>query len=345
MTSQNPIQTLPRNCTFDPRDWLKLARYWYPIALSREVSDKPLGAVLLDVPLVAYRVDGELVVADDLCPHRGVPLSLGKPTRDGLACAYHGLRFGKAGRCVHIPAQPNSAIPSKLHLNIYSTIERYGLIWTCLRAQNEPDIPNMPHWDDSDFQQIVCPSIDIFGFAGRQIEGFLDVAHFGFVHPETFGDPENTIVPPYKPRPTENGFEVEYRSAVGNYPIGKTKRGQKDFEWLRHFRIHLPFTATLTIHFPENGRLVIMNAASPVSAKHTRLFAPMARNFDKNLPVHDVYEFNKKVFEEDKVIVESQRPECLPLDPTLEAHITADRSSIAYRRALRDIGFSRFFTS
>jgi hypothetical protein len=35
-----------------------------------------------------------------------------------------------------------------------------------------------------------------------------------------------------------------------------------------------PFTATLTIHFPEQGKLVIMNAASPVSARKTRLFAP-----------------------------------------------------------------------
>jgi vanillate O-demethylase monooxygenase subunit len=51
------------------------------------------------------------------------------------------------------------------------------------------------------------------------------------------------------------------------------------------------------------------------------------------------------VFEEDKAIVESQKPECLPLDPSLEAHIMADRSSIAYRRGLRDMGFSRFFTA
>ncbi len=34
-------------------------------------------------------------------------------------------------------------------------------------------------------------------------------------------------------------------------------------------------------------------------------------------------------------MVETQRPERLPLDPTLEAHIPADRSSIAYRRGLK----------
>lgn len=117
------------------------------------------------------------------------------------------------------------------------------------------------------------------------------------------------------------------------------------FEWLRHFRVHLPFTATLVVHFPGEGRLSIMNAASPVSAKVTRLFAPIARNFDTDLPVQDVYDFNDRIFREDKRIVEAQKPECLPLDPRIEAHIMADRSSIAYRRGLRDMGLSRFFVA
>jgi phenylpropionate dioxygenase-like ring-hydroxylating dioxygenase large terminal subunit len=207
-----------------------------------------------------------------------------------------------------------------------------------------PDIPAMPHWDEPDFQQITCPWLDIFGFAGRQLEGFIDVAHFGFVHKDTFGDPNNTHVPPYETRSTATGFEAEYRSSVGNYPIG-VDRGRPGFEWLRHFRVHVPFTATLEIHFPDDGRLVIMNAASPVSARVTRLFAPIARNFDQHLPVQDVYDFNQRVFEEDKAIVEAQKPENLPLNLNLEAHIMADRSSVAYRRALRHRGFSRFFTS
>jgi vanillate O-demethylase monooxygenase subunit len=337
---------LPLTCTFDVDDWRKLASYWYPIALSREVADGPVAAKLLDALLVVYRVNGKVVVADDLCPHRGTPLSMGKHDGKGVACAYHGLRFGSDGRCNLIPAQPHDAIPQKMHLRTYPVQEAYGLVWTCLRPESDTvDIPEMPHWDEAGFQQITCPSLDIFGFAGRQMEGFLDVAHFAFVHPSTFGDPNNTLVPPYVPKPTERGFEVEYRSSVGNYPIGKEDRGQAGFEWLRHFRVHLPFTATLEIHFPGDSRMTIMNAASPVSAKVTRLFAPIDRNFDTDLPVQDVYDFNDKIFREDKRIVEAQKPECLPLDPRMEAHIMADRSSIAYRRGLRDMGLSRFFVA
>jgi vanillate O-demethylase monooxygenase subunit len=335
---------LPRNCTFDAGDWAILARHWYPVALSREVGDKPVGTKLLDQPLVIYRAGEAIVVAPDICPHRGVPLSLGKQVEAGVVCAYHGLRYGAGGRCEHIPAHPARDIPERLHLHAYPAVERYGLVWTCLLPEDggAPAVPPMPHWDDEGFQQITCPWIDILGFAGRQVEGFLDVAHFAFVHTATFADPGNAEVPLYTPQRTDDGFEAEYWSTVGNYPIGRDQRGVPGFRWLRHFRCHLPFTATLEIHFPGTNRLVIMNAASPVSARVTRMFAPIARNFDTDLPVEDVYDFNRRVFEEDKAIVESQMPEWLPLDPQDEAHIPADMSSMAYRRGLRALGLSRF---
>jgi phenylpropionate dioxygenase-like ring-hydroxylating dioxygenase large terminal subunit len=340
---------LPRGCTFAESDWRILARFWHPVALVRDVDAAPVAAKLLDVLLIVYRAgDGGIVVANDLCPHRGVPLSLGGKDEHGVVCAYHGLRFGAGGKCRFIPANPATEIPDKLNLTTYPAIERYGLVWTCLDPSDSADppmLPPMPHWDEPAFQQIVCPSIDIFGAPGRQMEGFLDVAHFGFVHASTFGDPGNAEVPAYKPEPHRFGFEVRYWSSVGNYPIGSSQKGQTGFDWLRHFNVHLPFNATLEIHFPDEGRLVIMNAASPMSARATRLFAPIARNFDKDLPVQDVYDFNQRIFEEDKAIVEAQRPEDLPLDPRLEAHIPADRSSIAYRKGLRELGLGAGFTS
>ena len=336
---------VPRGSEFDPDDWAILAKHWYPVALVRELGEKPIGTKLLDEPIVIYRANGQIVVAGDICPHRGVPLILGTQTEAGVVCAYHGLRFGADGRCNHVPASPDRAVPDRMRVTTYPAVERYGLVWTCLRPESaDPVICPMPHWDDEGFQQITCPSIDIFGFAGRQMEGFLDVAHFAFVHTATFGDANNAEVPAYKAIKTEDGFYADYWSSVGNYPIG-VEKGVPGFDWLRHFECFLPFTATLTIHFPGKDRLVIMNAASPVSAKVTRLFAPIGRNFDTDRPVQEVYDFNQRVFEEDKAIVEAQMPECLPLDPMMEAHIPADMSSMAYRRGLKDMGLSRFFTA
>jgi phenylpropionate dioxygenase-like ring-hydroxylating dioxygenase large terminal subunit len=337
--------TLPAPCSFDADDWRILARHWYPIAQSAEVGAAPYKAMLLDEPLVAYRVRGQLVVARDLCPHRGVPLTLGTHDDEGIVCAYHGMRYGVEGRCNRIPSAPAQRIPAKLRLSTYPAVERYGLIWTCLLPDQgtAAAVPDMPHWNEPEFQHILCPTFEVAGFAGRQVEGFIDVAHFAWIHTATFADPGKPEVQTYTTVDTPQGFYADYRSRIGNYPIGVDGRAPSDFEWLRHFEVHLPFTATLTIHFPEDGRLVIMNAASPVSARKTRMFAPIGRNFDKHLSVEDAHAFNLRIFEEDRRIVESQRPERLPLDATAEMHIPADASSIAYRRGLKRMGLGRFF--
>ncbi|MEV6028497.1 aromatic ring-hydroxylating dioxygenase subunit alpha [Streptomyces sp. NPDC052036] len=313
---------LPRECTFDPGDWAVLARHWYPVALSSEIVDEPLSVRLLDEPLVAYRADGRVVVANDMCPHRGVPLSKGYGA--GIRCAYHGLRFGESGRCTDVPAHPASKIPARLNLRSYPVVGRYGLVWACLRPvpDADPVIPAMAHWDDEGFQQINCPWIDIDALAGRQVEGFVDAVHFGFVHLGSFGDPDKTEVPDYTPVRHQYGHSVDYWSTVSNYPHG-TKEAPPGFQWLRHFDVHLPFTATLVVHFPDGGLLNIMNASSPVSARRTRMFAPIARNVDTDQPVQAVYDFNRTVFEEDRAIVEIQKPENLPLDPKLEVRIPA----------------------
>jgi phenylpropionate dioxygenase-like ring-hydroxylating dioxygenase large terminal subunit len=218
---------LPRECTFDPADWAILGRHWYPVALSREVGGGPMSVRLLDEPLVVCRVRGEVVVANDICPHRGVPLSMGQGDGRGITCAYHGLKFGEAGRCAHIPAHPDAKIPARLNLRSYPAVEAYGLVWTCLRPEDlgaAPVVPPMPHWDDPAYQKVTCPAFEVKAFAGRQVEGFLDVAHFGFIHTATFGDPDNTVVPDYSPVGHDGGFSVDYWSTVGNYPHGGPPR-------------------------------------------------------------------------------------------------------------------------
>ena len=58
-----------------------------------------------------------------------------------------------------------------------------------------------------------------------------------------------------------------------------------------------------------------------------------------------MHKFNLLIFKEDKVIVESQWPEDLPLDVQMEAHIAADRTSIAYRKLLKEMGLGALYVS
>ena len=120
--------TPPAHCTFEPEDWLRLARCWHPVARACDIAGAPVKATLLDEQLVIYRIKGQVVVARDVCPHRGVPLTLGFHEEEGIVCPYHGLRFGEDGRCNRIPSSPGQPIPAKLHLTSFAVEERYGLM-------------------------------------------------------------------------------------------------------------------------------------------------------------------------------------------------------------------------
>src|SRR6516164_1796389 len=108
MTANQEITAadMPRDCTFTPADWQTLSRYWHPVAFSHDVGSAPVPARLLDQDLVVYRTSEAVVVARDICLHRGARLTLGQLDGDELVCAYHGWRYGTDGRCTRIPSQP-----------------------------------------------------------------------------------------------------------------------------------------------------------------------------------------------------------------------------------------------
>ena len=112
-----------------------------------------------------------------------------------------------------------------------------------------------------------------------------------------------------------------------------------------YLKFFCPLAALLRVSFPDAGRLCILNAASPISARKTRVFSPLCRNFDKDQPLEPVYEFNYQIFNEDKEIVEAQYPEDLPLDLRAETHIQADQTSITYRKGLAKLGLSKLYTA
>ncbi len=134
-----PLVPMPRDCTYTPGDWAILARHWHPVARLADLGDRPLAATLLDTRLVVYRSAAGIRVARDLCPHRGVPLSMGWVEGEEIVCAYHGLRFGPDGHCRKIPAQPNVAPSPLFTVTMLPAVERYGLVWTCLDPAMEGD--------------------------------------------------------------------------------------------------------------------------------------------------------------------------------------------------------------
>ena len=56
-----------------------LRNYWYVAASDDEVRERPLGRTILGEPVVLFRAgNGALHAFEDRCPHRRLPLSMGK---------------------------------------------------------------------------------------------------------------------------------------------------------------------------------------------------------------------------------------------------------------------------
>jgi phenylpropionate dioxygenase-like ring-hydroxylating dioxygenase large terminal subunit len=87
-------------------------------------------------------------------------------------------------------------------------------------------------------------------------------------------------------------------------------------------------------------RFGILAQVAPVDAGTCETRMVIAMNYGHDVPEADLLRFQDAVTAQDKVVVESQRPELLPLDLQSELHLRSDRMAIAYRKWLREIGLS-----
>ncbi|MDB5980928.1 MAG: rieske [2Fe-2S] domain protein [Pseudomonas sp.] len=79
---------------------------WWAMALSEAVNDQtPLAVAFGGEELVLFRnAAGQAFALEDRCPHRRVPLALGRVVDSALQCGYHGWTFdGASGACTQIP--------------------------------------------------------------------------------------------------------------------------------------------------------------------------------------------------------------------------------------------------
>ena len=62
-----------------------LEPFWHPVAPADSLADGPIAVTLLGRGLALARLDGEIVVFDDVCRHLGAALSIGKVVGDGCS--------------------------------------------------------------------------------------------------------------------------------------------------------------------------------------------------------------------------------------------------------------------
>lgn len=182
-----------------------LRNTWYVAMPSIELEEGKLThRTILNEPLVFYRKeDGGIAAITDRCPHRSVPLSMGKLlSGDRVQCIYHGLEYGADGKCVKNP-HGSHKISDALRLNSYPVVEKHTLLWIWMGDRKpDPDlIPDYSCLDDS-------PPLHVtrFGYLNVKshylllVDNLLDLSHISFTHAGILGnadtvdaDPEVTV--------------------------------------------------------------------------------------------------------------------------------------------------------
>jgi phenylpropionate dioxygenase-like ring-hydroxylating dioxygenase large terminal subunit len=323
-----PLLTLP-NVIADPL----LLQEWHAVARAAAVPEnEPLGVELLGRGVVLWRSDAGIVAWEDLCIHRGAKLSLGKVANGCLSCPYHGWIYNAAGQCIRIPAHPEQAPPPRARAKTFFCQERYGLVWVALE-EPAADVPDFPEWDQPGYRQFVRGPFRIKAQGPRIVENFLDLAHFFIVHPGLLGDADHAEIGRYNVTKTPAAVvasDIEMWQPDG---AGTGEGAMVQYT----YKVTHPLAAYLTKQAGD-VRLTLMLATTPADDENTVAWLIMAISNVDHVPEESLYEYTDKIFLQDVPIVESQRPEWLPLDLQAELHLNSDRTSIAYRQWLRERG-------
>jgi phenylpropionate dioxygenase-like ring-hydroxylating dioxygenase large terminal subunit len=170
---------------------------WYAVLESNEVKlNKPVGVLRMGERLVFWRTEAnEIVCMRDLCPHRGAALSKGKLVDGHLQCPFHGFEFDASGQCVLVPANGRSGpVPKAISAHTYPAREQNGFIWIWW-GEWQQDLPVIHFLDEIDETFSYSTIRDHWQtHYSRAIENQLDVAHLPFIHYNTIGRGNRTVV-------------------------------------------------------------------------------------------------------------------------------------------------------
>ena len=319
-----------------------IANQWYIVLESKEVGSSPVGVTRLGEKLVFWRdEEGTVHCAVDRCPHRGVQLSLGVVHDDHLQCPFHGFEYDSSGKCVHIPANGRGGrIPASLQLNDYPTYEAQDFIWIWWGEDPPETLESPSFFKNIDDSFVYASTPDPWkAHYSRAIENQLDVVHLPFVHHNTIGRGDRTVVDGPLVRWEGETMLCTYvfnRVDDGTPP---RKPAEIDISEARSVHLELILPNLWQNYISEDVRVVI--AFTPVDAEHSILYLRFYQRFLTapllgKLVARLAMPFNVLVAHQDRrvVVTHQPMPSALKMNEKL---IQGDLPIIEYRKKRQEL--------
>jgi len=300
-----------------------LENAWYVAAQSAQISRELQPLTILGDNLVFYRDSNDKIVAlEDACPHRKMPLSMGKLVGDAVQCGYHGLTFDACGKCINAPTQDK--IPSNAFVRSYPTVEKYNLIWIWMgqpELADESALLDLADFDDDDWGLTDGGMLECQCHYLYLLDNLLDPSHVAWVHQTSFAS-DGTEDVPLVIEDTETGVLVSrWIKNIDPPPYyaemlpfsGKVDRLQYYEAVVPSIAVNMSTYARAGFggdsdNLPEDSyRMRSYHFITPIDAHSTRYhwFQHYNTNTKDEAVRHRLNEGARGAFEEDRVILEA----------------------------------------
>ncbi|MEI6043497.1 MAG: aromatic ring-hydroxylating dioxygenase subunit alpha [Chloroflexota bacterium] len=309
---------------------------WYAVVESKEVPEgKPVAFRRLGQDLVFWRdtsASGErkIVVMRDHCPHRQAKLSKGKLVEGNIECPFHGFLFDHAGACQLIPANgKNGPRPKIFQTKVYPSREAYGFIWVW-KGEPRKEYPPIPFFEGLEEYQYGSFHKEWTTHYTRAIENQLDLAHLPFVHADTIGRGNKTLVNgPYSILEDESIYVwFDFQRDHGQVAHRPAELDKPDKSWQLSFK------------FPNiwmlrpSSRIQLFAAFAPIDDEKTMIYIRSYYKATKYQLVNVIISkitalFSRKILSQDEEIVVTQTLKQGGLDCG-DKYIPADRPILLY---------------
>lgn len=311
---------------------------WYAILGSKKVDKgKIVSITRFNKRIVLYRdSQNNLYCFEDKCAHRGASFKSGEIKNDCLKCPFHGIEYDSSGSCHVIPSEGINSTKdfSRFNLKKYIIKEINDVIFFWYGNSKPTELDYFESLDDSFSYSELEDHWKVH--YSRVIENQLDVSHLPFVHHNTIGKGNKTLV--NGPKTIWLDENTLLTSANNEIDCGQTPKSSHESKIK---------STNLTFKFPNiwlntiNDKLKVMAYFVPIDDENTLLTIRFYNKFTNSKLLNRIIaEFGKYanfiIQRQDKKVVETQIPKYSGLGIG-ENLVQADKPIMEYRKRRNEL--------